>query len=111
MPFIQVSAFNSDIDMDNYPLGPFTSGWYLLQRGNNVCGSLINLEILGMKIRPLIWACVKIELFEITDIDNRHLLLKMCHIPTCSQCLLEELQHYTNELGYENAIHASVATE
>ncbi len=69
---------------------------------------MVNLEIHGMKMRPLIGECVKIELFEVTDIDDRHLLLKMCHISTCSQCLPEELQHYTRELGYGNATHASV---
>ncbi len=58
---------------------------------NYVCGSVVNLEIFGMKMRPMIGACVKIELFEVTDIDDRHLLLKMCHIPTCSQHLPEEL--------------------
>ncbi len=71
---------------------------------------MVNLEILGMKMRPLIGACVTIELFQVTAIDDRHLLLKMCHIPTCSQCLPEELQHYIHELGYGNATHASVAT-
>ncbi len=48
MPFIQVNSFNSDIDMGNYLHCPFTSGWYLLQRGN-IFGSVVNLEILEWK--------------------------------------------------------------
>ncbi len=60
-------------------------------------------------MRQLVGACVKIELFEVTYIDDRHLLLKMCHISTCSQCLPEELQHYRHELNYGNATHASLA--
>ncbi len=63
-----------------------------------------------MKMRSLIGACVTIELFEVTDIDDRHLLLKMCYIPTCSKSLPEELQYYTHELGYGNATHGSVTT-
>ncbi len=43
---------------------------------NNFCWSIVNLEILGMQMRPLIGACVKIELFDVTDIDDRHLLLE-----------------------------------
>ncbi len=50
------------------------------------------------------------KLFEVTDIDDRHLLIIICHIPTCAQCLQEVLQHYTHELYYGNATYASGAT-